>query len=138
MTALKQTTQPTSPCKRKAATATEMVEMPLSWCVLMADSRPYATSRPLQDWQQVARVNEHYASIHGSGFAYSQVGAGVSWDGKPKDAPACVHPDRGSRSAAWCKIPAIARVLLHGIGGRPRAVKALYEVGRVFCAKHTT
>lgn len=93
--------------------------MPLSWCVVMADSRPYATSQPLQDWQQVARINEHYARIHGYGFAYSQVGAGVSWDGKPKDAPICVHPDRGSRSAAWCKIPAIARVLLHGVGGRP-------------------
>ena len=92
---------------------------PLAWCIVMSDSRPLNESG-VEYWQVTARINRNYASLHGYGFVYAQVGVDFALNGSSdaRTAPACVHPERGARVAAWCKVPAVAHALLHGIDGR--------------------
>lgn len=77
------------------------------WCIAMSDNRPPSGS-VAQPWQLTAAINALYARRHGYGFVYGQL------SGK------CLNGAR-ARVHAWCKIPVVAHVLLHGVQGTPCA-----------------
>ena len=85
----------------------------LPWCIVESEDRPRADDRKGTSsyWQAAADRNERYARCHGYGFAYVEHTGGQHGKG-------CSHSVRGNLSPYWCKIPAVAHVLQHGINGR--------------------
>lgn len=78
------------------------------WCIVTSDDRPRSLISTY--WAMHAAINELYASMHDYGFTYVQVqGCGYvqhelsTWK---------------KRSSGWCKVPAVAHVLLHGVPSR--------------------
>ena len=95
----------------------------LPWCIVMSETRAVEmdsmhSSPPY--WQAAAQRNKRYAQCHGYGFAYVQ-----HTSTPPPRGNGCLHVRRGALSPYWCKIPAVAHVLRHGIDGH-RCEKAVF------------
>mmetsp|Transcript_15873 Transcript_15873/g.31893 ORF Transcript_15873/g.31893 Transcript_15873/m.31893 type:complete len:103 (+) Transcript_15873:158-466(+) len=82
------------------------------WCIAMFDGRP--ANNPKSYWAAAPVLNWEYAEQHAYGFTFAHLIGNQ-----------CHHETHGRRRAAWCKIPAVAQVLLHGIDGR-RCANVLY------------
>ena len=82
---------------------------PWPWCLVQSEGRSDTTAAgSLPYWRLLPRINRLYSVRHGYGFRFAQL-----------EENRCPHPRHGRRRAAWCKIPAVAMALLHGISGRP-------------------
>ena len=75
------------------------------WCLVMSENRPREKSDSY--WALTAAINEEYAAAHDYGFAYIRYNGTCIYDA----------PERKSRvrMPTWCKVPAVAHVLLRGI-----------------------
>ena len=95
------------------ATFSRRQKAALPWCIVESEDRPRSSvnSDTFEYWQAAADRNERYARCHGYGFAYVEHTGGSHGKG-------CSHSVRGDLSPYWCKIPAVAHVLLNGINGR--------------------
>ena len=82
------------------------------WCLVQMDSRR-RTAALTNYWSLSAAYNEEYAAAHGYGYAFVHL--------NDSSREGCKHATRGVRSPTWCKVPALALVLLHGVppAGRP-------------------
>lgn len=105
-----------------AAAAAGAAGPPLEWCVVMSDTRRLLSTPgrgpPEGALADGAAANRAWALAHGYGFANVR----LAQRGR---VPACAHRAHGPRFAAWCKVPAVAHVLLRGVSGR-RCRGALY------------
>ena len=76
------------------------------WCLVTFDGRSAEGQKDY--WVRASALNAAYAARHKYGFIHMQVEGNM-----------CHHTTMGRRRPAWCKVPAVARVLLLGIDGRP-------------------
>ena len=108
------------------------------WCVVMSDNRPPSDLPSADSCTAFA-----YARHHGYGFVYTRWVGGSANPHSAKQTSArpagdrptarprasggvlplgntgCIHPRRGALSPYWCKIPAVAHAMLHGVEHRP-------------------
>ena len=105
---------------------------PHKWCIVTSDDRP---REPLTAyWALHAAINEVYCTYHDYGFVYVQLAGGVNGScgytlqyiyNEPRPGHAATSVWR-KRSSTWCKIPAVAHVLLHGTREKRACGNVLY------------
>jgi len=90
-----------------ASTRTTAEEMAARWCVVTSEGRSENVPVMRNYLLSIAAANHDYAQRHSYLFRYAQLSENR-----------CPHPRLGRRAASWCKILAVADVLLNGIDGQ--------------------
>ena len=95
---------------------------PARWCIVTSDNRPRDGTPLSAYWVLHAAINEIYAESHGYGYLYVHL--------SNRTTP-CEYLTKGGsswrrRDATWCKVPAVAHVLLHGLPSGRQCSNVLY------------